>query len=77
MSRQATAALIQPGDLHAGRLWYCAEWVSCACSHLVQIVLDSLLVSWWNRRDADGSTLDHLKDAVCDNSVLVAEHNHS
>jgi hypothetical protein len=48
-----------------------------ARSHLVQIVLDSLLVSWWNRRDADGDLMDHIKDTVCDESVLTAEHNHS
>jgi len=39
---------------------------------LIQIVLDSLLVSWWRRQDADGSLLDSVAD-----SVLTVEHNHS
>lgn len=43
-----------------------------ARSHLIQIVLDSLLVSWWRRRDADSSLLESVAD-----SVLTTEHNHS
>ena len=48
-----------------------------ARSHLAQIVIDSLLVSWWKRRDADGGLLEQIKEAVRDESVLTAEHNHS
>ena len=52
--------------------FYCRHQPVRGRSHLVQIVLDSLLVSWWRRRDADGSLLDSVAD-----SVLTTEHNHS